>query len=101
MRYKVTAIKPVELLVKMRREDAHPHPGKPVAPAGGNFEWIFLNAGEVRDGVDLVLGVLASYIPNQPSQLRLDRQTVLLPLNDKLPKVYHELFEVEASAIPD
>lgn len=101
MRYKVIAIKPVELLVKMRREDAHPHPGYPAAPAAGSFEWIFLNGGEVRDGFDLVLGVSASCVPNQPSQLRLDRQTVLLPLNDKLPKVYHGLFELENSTIPD
>ena len=101
MRYKVTAIKPVEILVKMRREDAHAHLGSQISHAAQSFEWIFLSAGEERDGLDLVLGVMASYVPNEPAQLRMDKQTVLLSLNDKLPKIYHGLFELENSGIPD
>lgn len=101
MRYKVTALKPVEILVKTHRAEPRPHPGAQPTRAAGSFEWIFLNAGQERDDLDLVLGVLGSYVPNEPAQLRLDKQTVLLPLKDQLPKVYHGLFELSNSAIPD
>jgi hypothetical protein len=101
MRYKVTAIKPVEILVKTRREEARGPLGGASARPAESFEWIFLSAGEARDGLDSVLGVLASYVPNTPAQLRLGKQTVLLPFKDTLPKVYHGLFELGHSAIPD
>jgi hypothetical protein len=101
MRYKVTAMKPVEILAKVRREEGHVHMGGPIPRPAGGFEWIYLSAGEVRDGLDLVIGVMASYVPNKPTELRMGKQTVLLPLRDNLPKVYFELFELENSAIPD
>jgi len=101
MRYKVTAIKTVEILAKVRREVAHAHlAGQTLRPAD-DFKWIFLSAGEVRDGLDFVIVIMASYIPNEPADFRAGKQTVLLPLNDKLPKVYFGLFELENSAIPD
>jgi hypothetical protein len=83
MKYQVTAIKPVEILAKVRREDAHAHSGGHVTRPAESYEWIYLNAGEVRDG------------------LRAGKETVLLPLNDKLPKVYFDLFELENSTISD
>jgi hypothetical protein len=101
MRYKVTALKPVEILVKTRRADTHAHPGGHPTRALESYEWIFLNAGQERDGLDLVLGILGSYVPNEPAQVRLDRQTVLLSLKDQLPKTYHGLFELSNSSIPD
>jgi hypothetical protein len=60
-----------------------------------------LSAGEVRDGFTFVIGVLASHVPNTQTECRCGKQTVLLPLNDKLPKVYFELLELENSTIPD
>jgi len=101
MRYKVTAIKPVEILAKVRPEEGQTHLGRPIARPAGGFEWIYLSAGEVRDGLDLVIGVMASYVPGKPVELRMGKQTVLLPLRDNLPKVYFELFELENSTIPD
>lgn len=99
MRYKVTAIKPVEILVKTHREEICGRAGGSAARAAEHFEWIFLSAGEARDGLDSVLGVMASYVPNAPTQFRMGKETVLLPFNDRLPKVYHELFELDSSAI--
>ncbi len=101
MRYKVTALKPVEILVKTRRADPHPHPGAHPTRTIESYEWIFLNAGQERDGLELVLGILGSYVPNEPAQVRLERQTVLLPLKDQLPKIYHGLFELSNSSVPD
>ena len=101
MRYKVTAMKPVEILAKVRQEEGQTHLGRPITRLAGGFDWIYLSAGEVRDGLDLVIGVMASYVPNKPTELRMGKQTVLLPLRDTLPKVYFELFELENSAIPD
>lgn len=101
MRYTVTALKPVEILVKTHHAEIHPHPRGQPARVAESFEWIFLNAGDERDGLDLVLGISASYVPNQPAQLRLDKQTVLLPLKDSLPKIYHGLFELKNSTMPD
>ena len=101
MRYKVTAIKPVEILVKTRHEEAHRTPGGHGARVAPGFEWIYMNAGEVRDGLDWVLGVMASYAPGQPVQPRLGKDTVLLPLNVKPPQVFYGLFELENSTIPD
>jgi predicted nucleotidyltransferase len=101
MRYKVTAIRPVEILARVRREEAHaPLSGQTTRPAE-SYKWIYLSAGEVRDGLDLVIAVMASYVPNEPTQFRLGKQTVLLPLNEKLPKVYFGLFELENSTISD
>jgi hypothetical protein len=100
MRYKVTAIKPVEILAKVRLEAAHAPPGSPARRLAESYKWIYLNAGEVRDGLGWVIGVLASYVPDKPSEIRADRQAVLLPLNDKLPKVYFGLFELDNSTIP-
>jgi len=101
MRYKVTAMKPVEILAKVRQEEGQTHSGRPITRPAGGFEWIYLSAGEVRDGLELVIGVMASYVPNKPTELRMGKQTVLLPLRDTLPKIYFELFELENSAIPD
>ena len=101
MRYKVTAIKPVEILAKVRREDSHVHLGSQTTRPAESFEWIFLSAGEVRDGFSFVIGVMASYVPNEPTEFRMGKQTVLVPLNDKLPKVYFGLFGLENSTIPD
>ena len=101
MRYKVTAIKPVEILAKMRREEAHVPLGRQTTRPAERFEWIYLSAGVVRDGLDFVIGVMASYVPNEPTEFRAGKQTVLLPLNEKLPKVYFGLFELENSTIPD
>jgi hypothetical protein len=101
MRYKVTATRPVEILARVRCEEAHvPSSGQTTRPAE-SYKWVYLSAGEVRDGLDLVIGVMASYVPNEPTQFRLGKQTVLLPLNEKLPKVYFGLFELENSTIPD
>jgi len=100
MRYKVTAIKPVEILAKVR-EEAHVPLGAQTTRPVENYKWIFLSAGEVRDGLGWVIGVMASYVPNAPTEVRAGKQTVLLPLNDKLPKAYFGLFELENSAIPD
>jgi hypothetical protein len=93
MRYKVTAIKPVEILAKVRREEA-------TRPAE-RYEWIYLSAGEVRDGLGWVIGVMASYAPNKPAEVRAGKEAVLLPPDEKLPKVYFELFELANSTIPD
>lgn len=101
MRYKVTAIKPVEILAKVRREDAHGHLGRQTTRPAESYEWIYLSAGEVRDGLGWVIGVMASYVPNEPAEFRAGKEAVLLPLNDKLPKVYFGLFGLENSAIPD
>jgi len=101
MRYKVTAIKPVEILARVRLEEAHAHSSGQTARPAESFKWIYLSAGEVRDGLDLVIGVMASYVPNVPAQFRMGKETVLLPLNEKLPKVYFGLFELESSTIPD
>jgi hypothetical protein len=101
MRYRVTATKPVEILAKVRHEEGQTHSGRPITRPAGGFEWIYLSAGEVRDGLELIIGVMASYVPNKPTELRMGKQTVLLPLRDTLPKVYFELFELENSAIPD
>jgi len=101
MRYKVNAIRPVEILVKTRHEETHRVPGGSGARTTPGFEWIFLNAGEARDGLDWVLGVMASYAPGQPAQPRLGKDTVLLPLNAKLPQVFYGLFELDNSTIPD
>jgi hypothetical protein len=101
MKYKVTAIKPVEILVKMRRGEAHAPSDRQITRSPESFKWIYLNAGDVRDGLDLVLGVMASYVQDEPAQFRMGKQTVLLQLNDKLPKVYYELFELENSTMPD
>lgn len=94
-------MKPVEILAKVRHEAGHAHLSRPLTPPGGSFEWIYLSAGEVRDGLDLVIGVMASYAPNKPAELRMGKQTVLLPLRDTLPKVYFDLFELENSTMPD
>jgi hypothetical protein len=101
MRYKVTAMKPVEILARVRREEGPTHLGRPATGPAGSFEWIYLSAGEARDGLDLVIGVMASYVPNEPAEFRLGKQAVLLPLHDNLPKDYFGLFELENSAIPD
>ena len=101
MRYKVTAIKPVEILAKVRREEARvPLGGQATRPAE-SYEWIYLNAGEVRDGLGWVIGVMASYAPNKPAEVRAGKEAVLLPPDEKLPKVYFELFELANSTIPD
>ncbi len=100
MRYKVTAIKPVEVLAKVHLEPGQLHLGRPVTHAGESFDWIYLRAGEARDGLVQVLGVMAIYAPNEPAQNRMGKDTVLLPLNEKLPKVYYGLFELENSTIP-
>lgn len=100
MRCKVTAIKPVEILAKVREEAHLPLGGQTIRPAE-SYKWIFLNAGDVRDGLGWVIGVAASYAPNAPAEMRAGRQTVLLPLNEKLPKVYFGLFELANSTIPD
>jgi len=100
MRYKVTAIKPVEILAKVREEARVPLGGQTIRSAE-SYKWIFLNAGDVRDGLGWVIGVAANYAPNAPAEMRAGRQTVLLPLNEKLPKVYFGLFELETSTIPD
>jgi hypothetical protein len=101
MRYKVTAIRPVEILARVRLEEAHAHSSGQTTRPAESFKWIYLSAGEVRDGLDLVIGVMASYVPNEPTQFRMEKQTVLLPLKDKLPKIYFGLFELENSTIPD
>ena len=101
MRYKVTAIRPVEILAKVRREEGPAHLGRQTTRPAESYEWIFLSAGEVRDGLDFVIGVMASYVPNKPVEFRAGKETVLLPLNDKLPKDYFGLFELENSTIPD
>ena len=101
MRYKITAIKPVEILARVRLEEAHAHLSGPTTRPAESFKWIYLSAGEMRDGLDLVIGIMASYVPNVPTQFRMGKETVLLPLNDKLPKVYFGLFELENSAVPD
>ena len=101
MRYKVTAIKPVEILVKTRHDETQRSRAGHGARAVPGFEWIYMNAGEVRDGLDWVLGVMASYAPGEPAQPRLGRDAVLLPLNAKLPQVYYGLFELEHSTVPD
>ena len=101
MRYQVTAIKPIEILVKTRHEEAHRAPGGHGARGAAGFEWVYMNAGEVRDGLDWVLGVMASYAPSQPAQPRLGKDTVLLPLNAKLPQVFFGLFELANSTMPD
>jgi len=100
MRYKVTAIKPVEILAKVREEAHAPLGSQTIRPAE-SYKWIFLNAGEVRDGFGWVIGVAANCAPNAPAEMRAGRQTVLLPLNEKLPKVYFGLFELANSTIPD
>ena len=101
MRYKVTAMRPVEILARVRREEGRePLSGQTARPAE-SFKWIYLSAGEVRDGLDLVIGIMASYVSNQPTQSRLGKETVLLPLNEELPKTYFGLFELENSTIPD
>jgi hypothetical protein len=100
MRYKVTALKPVEILAKVREEARVPLGSQTIRPAE-SFKWIFLNVGEVRDGLGWVIGVAANYAPNAPTEMRAGRETVLLPLNEKLPKVYFGLFELETSTIPD
>ncbi len=100
MRCKVTAIKPVEILAKVREEAHLPLGSQTIRPAE-SYKWIFLNAGDVRDGLGWVIGVAASYAPNAPAEMRAGRQTVLLPLNEKLPKVYFGLFELANSTIPD
>ena len=46
MRYKVTAIKPVEVLAKVHLEPGQFHSGRPVTHAGESFDWIYLRAGE-------------------------------------------------------
>ncbi len=101
MRYKVTALKPVEILVKTRHEEAHRPSGGHGARVVPGFEWIYLNPGDVRDGLDWVLGVMASYAPGEPAQPRLGKDAVLLPLSAKLPQIYYGLFELENSVIPD
>jgi hypothetical protein len=101
MKYKVTAIKPVEILAKVHREDAHPPLGHQTTRLVESYQWFFLNAGEVRDGLDWVIGIMASYVPGAAAEFRAGKQAVLLPLKDKLPKVYFGLFELENSAIPD
>jgi len=101
MRYKVTALKPVEILVKTRLEGAHRPLGGQGDRGEPGFKWVYMNPGEVRDGVDWVLGVMASYAPGEPAQPRLGKDAVLLPLNAKLPQVYYGLFELQNSAIPD
>ena len=94
-------MKPVEILAKVRREDAHAHSSGHVTRPAESYEWIYLNAGEVRDGLGFVIGIMASYVPNAPREFRAGKETVLLPLNDKLPKVYFGLFELENSTISD
>ena len=100
MKYQVTAIKPVEILAKVREEAHAPLGSQTIRPAE-SYKWIFLNAGEVRDGFGWVIGVAANCAPNAPAEMRAGRQTVLLPLNEKLPKVYFGLFELANSTIPD
>lgn len=100
MRYKVTAIKPVEMLAKVHLEPGQLHLGRPVTHSGESFDWIYLRAGEVRDGLVQVMGVRASYVPDEPAQNRMGKDTVLLSPDEKLPKVYYGLFNLENSAIP-
>ena len=101
MRYKVTAIKPVEILAKVRLEGAHAPPGGSATRPAESFKWIYLSAGEERDGLDWVIGVSAGYVPGQPTEIRADRQTVLLSPKEKLPKVYFGLFELDSSPLAD
>jgi hypothetical protein len=46
MRYKVIAIKFVEILAKVRREEAHVPLGRQTTRSAESYEWIYLSAGE-------------------------------------------------------
>jgi hypothetical protein len=89
MKYKATALKDVTIL-------AYVGGGSPALPE--RQEWISLEAGEVRGGLNPVLGVHPNSLPNETPTV-VERIVIGLPTEswspDDLPKEFFGLYRLE------
>jgi len=99
MTYKVTALKTVTIRAYVRGKTAVRIGGQIAMKPSERDEWIQLKAGEVRDGLGLVIGVHPSSLPDHVPTHIHGIATVLSEgwSPDDLPKEFNGLYRLEVS----
>jgi hypothetical protein len=101
MKFKITAIKPLEILVMLSREVPHTRGTRPESFE----EWVQLKPNESQDGVTMVIGVDPKYIPAGVSpeglQSRQGRQVALIGIHGKVKREIWGLFVLEPSSVQE
>lgn len=99
MKYKVTALKDVIIRAYVRGSTPV-RIGEHIAmKPSEREEWVSLRAGQVRDGLGLVLGVHPGSLPNE-EPIHVEGIPMILGdgwSNEDLPKEFHGLFRLEVS----
>jgi len=99
MKYKITALKDVTIRAYVRGHTPV-HLGNQVAMKPTEHEeWISLRAGEVREGLGLVLGVHPKSLPSEPP-IHVEGIPMIIGSgwsNEELPKEFYGLYRLEMS----
>jgi len=99
MEYKVTALKDVTIRAYVRSQTPVNRGGHILMKPEERQDWVSLRAGEVRDGLGLVIGVHPNCVPNQPPMHVRGVAMILTEgwSNDQLPKEFFGLYRLEVS----
>jgi hypothetical protein len=101
MKFKITAIKPVRVLVKLSREVPCARGTRPESYE----EWVSLKSGQVQDEITMILGIDPKYIPQgvscETTQTPRGEQIASIGIHGKEKKIFFGLFQFEPSTVQD
>jgi hypothetical protein len=100
MEYKVTALQDVTLRAYVRSKKPKDIGGHVVLAPTESQQWVSLRAGEVRDGLGLVVGVHPKCCPDERA-VSLQGVSIVTGQgwsNSELPKEFYGLFRLECHA---
>ena len=100
MEYKITALRDVTIRAFVRYQIPQQIGGQLVMRPSERQEWISLRAGEVKDGLGMVMGVHPQSVPTETPVHIAGVPMIQLEgwSNDELPKEFLGLFRLEAQA---
>jgi hypothetical protein len=97
MTFKVTAIRNVTIRAYVRFQEPVDLGGHIAMKPSERREWITLRAGEIRDGLGMVLGVSPEYLPNHQALRNPGEPPVVFLEPQNLPAEHFGLFRLECS----
>jgi hypothetical protein len=99
MEYKVTALRDITIRAYVRSQTPVDYGGHIFMKPDERQEWVSLRAGEVRDGLGLVIGIHPSCIPDETPTHVTGVAMILTEgwSNDQLPKEFFGLYRLEVS----